>query len=68
MAQSAGGQVVSREGTGQIHENTRGSKAVKLLLIGISVVFLVIMLVLPLITVIAESLKKVLRNMRTVGN
>ena len=58
MAQSAGGQVVSREGTGQIHENTRGSKAVKLLLIGISVVFLVIMLVLPLITVITESLKK----------
>ncbi|MBQ8123319.1 MAG: sulfate ABC transporter permease subunit CysW [Ruminococcus sp.] len=58
MAQSAGGQVVSREGTGQIHENTRGSKAVKLLLIGLSVVFLVIMLVLPLITVIAESLKK----------
>lgn len=58
MEQSARGQVVSREGTGQIHENTRGSKAVKLLLIGISVVFLVIMLVLPLITVIAESLKK----------
>ncbi|HOO05394.1 MAG TPA: sulfate ABC transporter permease subunit CysW [Ruminococcus sp.] len=58
MAQSAGGQVVSREGTGQIHENTRGSKAVKLLLIGLSVVFLVIMLVLPLITVITESLKK----------
>ena len=50
--------MVSREGTGQIHENTRGSKAVKLLLIGISVVFLVIMLVLPLITVITESLKK----------
>ncbi|MBP3249494.1 MAG: sulfate ABC transporter permease subunit CysW [Ruminococcus sp.] len=58
MAQSTGGQVVSREGTGQIHENTRGSKAVKLLLIGISVVFLVIMLVLPLVTVITESLKK----------
>ena len=58
MAQSTRGQVVSREGTGQIHENTRGSKAVKLLLIGISVVFLVIMLVLPLITVITESLKK----------
>lgn len=58
MAQSARGQVVSREGTGQIHENTRGSKAVKLLLIGLSVVFLVIMLVLPLITVITESLKK----------
>lgn len=58
MAQSTRGQVVSREGTGQIHENTRGSKAVKLLLIGLSVVFLVIMLVLPLITVITESLKK----------
>lgn len=58
MAQSTRGQVLSREGTGQIHENTRGSKAVKLLLIGISVVFLVIMLVLPLITVITESLKK----------
>lgn len=58
MAKSTRGQVASREGTGQIHENTRGSKAVKLLLIGISVVFLVIMLVLPLITVITESLKK----------
>ena len=58
MAQSTRGQVVSREGTGQIHENTRGSKAVKLLLIGISVVFLVIMLVLPLVTVITEPLKK----------
>ncbi|MBQ8960244.1 MAG: sulfate ABC transporter permease subunit CysW [Ruminococcus sp.] len=51
-------QVVSREGTGEIHETTRGSKAVRLLLIGISVLFLVVMLVLPLITVITESLKK----------
>lgn len=39
-------------------EQSRGSKFVKWLLIGISVVFVVLMLVLPLITVIAEALKQ----------
>ena len=35
-----------------MHEETKGSKAVKWILIGISVLFLFIMLVLPLITVL----------------
>ncbi|MGN1110488.1 MAG: sulfate ABC transporter permease subunit CysW [Oscillospiraceae bacterium] len=39
-------------------EQSKGSKFVKWLLIGISVVFVVLMLVLPLITVIAEALKQ----------
>ena len=50
--------VMSREGSVSIHEETTGSKAVKYLLIGISVLFLFVMLVLPLITVITEAFKK----------
>lgn len=41
-----------------MHKETKGSKAVKWLLIGISFLFIFLMLVLPLITVIAESLKQ----------
>ncbi|MBR2283666.1 MAG: sulfate ABC transporter permease subunit CysW [Ruminococcus sp.] len=51
-------QVISREGNISIHEDTKGSRAVKYLLIGISVVFLFVMLVLPLITVVTEAFKK----------
>ncbi len=51
-------QVSSREGTISIHEETRGARAVKYLLIGVSVLFLFVMLVLPLVTVIIESFKK----------
>lgn len=40
-----------------MHEETTGSKVVKWILIGISVLFVVLMLLLPLITVIAEALK-----------
>lgn len=40
-----------------MHEETKGSKAVKWILIGISVLFLFIMLVLPLATVLTEALK-----------
>lgn len=40
-----------------MHEETTGSKIVKWVLIGISVLFVVLMLLLPLITVIAEALK-----------
>lgn len=40
-----------------MHEETVGSKIVKWVLIGVSVLFVVIMLLLPLITVIAEALK-----------
>ncbi len=40
-----------------MHEETTGSKIVKWILIGISVLFVVLMLLLPLITVIAEALK-----------
>lgn len=40
-----------------MHEETTGSKAVKWILIGISVLFVVLMLLLPLITVITEALK-----------
>ena len=50
--------VISREGNISIHEETAGSKAVKYFLIGISVLFLFVMLVLPLITVITEAFKK----------
>lgn len=39
-------------------EQSKGSKFVKWLLIGISVLFVVLMLVLPLVTVIAEALKQ----------
>lgn len=41
-----------------MHEETKGSKLVKWLLIGISFAFIFLLLVLPLITVIAEALKK----------
>lgn len=41
-----------------MNNRSEGSKVVKWLLIGISVVFVVLMLVLPLITVIAEALKQ----------
>lgn len=51
-------QVVSREGSTDIHADTRGSKAVRFILIAVSVVFLFVMLVMPLITVVYESLRK----------
>ena len=38
-----------------MHEETIGSKVVKWILIGISILFLVLMLLLPLITVISEA-------------
>lgn len=41
-----------------MHKESKGSKAVKILLISISVIFVFLMLVLPLITVIAEALKQ----------
>jgi sulfate transport system permease protein len=41
-----------------MHENTKRSALTKWILIGISVLFLVIMLVLPLITVITEAFKQ----------
>ena len=41
-----------------MHEETKGSKLVKWLLIGISFLFIFLLLVLPLITVITEALKK----------
>lgn len=40
-----------------MHEDTKGSKFLKWFLIGISILFVFFMLVLPLITVITESLK-----------
>ena len=40
-----------------MHEETVGSKVVKWLLIGISALFLIVMLLLPLITVISEALR-----------
>ena len=40
-----------------MHEETKGSKVVKWILIGISILFLFIMLVLPLATVLTEALK-----------
>lgn len=40
-----------------MHEKTRGSKAVKGVLIGVALLFVIVMLVLPLITVITEALK-----------
>ena len=51
-------QVISREGSTDIHAQTPGSKAVKYTLITISVVFLFLMLVMPLITVIYEAFRK----------
>ncbi|MGN0600420.1 MAG: sulfate ABC transporter permease subunit CysW [Oscillospiraceae bacterium] len=41
-----------------MHRESKGSKAVRILLISISVIFVFLMLVLPLITVIAEALKQ----------
>lgn len=41
-----------------MHKESKGSKAVKILLISISVIFVFLMLVLPLITVITEALKQ----------
>ncbi|MBR1592846.1 MAG: sulfate ABC transporter permease subunit CysW [Ruminococcus sp.] len=41
-----------------IHEDTKGSKAVRIFLILLSVFFLFVMLVLPLLTVITEAFKK----------
>ena len=40
-----------------MHEETVGSKVVKWVLIGVSVLFLVLMLLLPLVTVISEALR-----------
>jgi len=40
-----------------MHEETVGSKIVKWVLIGVSVLFLVVMLLLPLATVISEALR-----------
>ena len=51
-------RVVRREGSTDIHAQTAGSKAVKYILIGISVLFLFVMLVMPLITVIYEAFRK----------
>lgn len=51
-------QVISREGSTDIHAQTAGSKAVKYILITLSVVFLFVMLVMPLITVIYEAFRK----------
>ncbi|MBP3857461.1 MAG: sulfate ABC transporter permease subunit CysW [Ruminiclostridium sp.] len=51
-------KIVSREGNTEIHAQTAGSKAVKIVLITISVLFLFVMLVMPLITVIYEAFRK----------
>ena len=51
-------QVISREGGTDIHAQTAGSKAVKTILITLSVIFLFVMLVMPLITVIYEAFRK----------
>ena len=58
VAVKAGKQIVSREGSTDIHADTKGSKAVRFILIAVSVLFLFVMLVMPLITVIYESLRK----------
>ena len=41
-----------------MHENKIGSKVLKLILIAICIIFVLFMLVLPLITVITEALRK----------
>ncbi|MBO6301137.1 MAG: sulfate ABC transporter permease subunit CysW [Ruminiclostridium sp.] len=51
-------QVLSREGSTDVHAQTAGSKAVKIILITLSVAFLFVMLVMPLITVIYEAFRK----------
>lgn len=48
----------SRSDMSAIHEDTKGSKAVRIFLILLSVFFLFVMLVLPLLTVITEAFKK----------
>lgn len=58
MAKKQEKAVRSREGNISIHEETKGSKLVKWLLITISVLFLFVMLVLPLVTVVKECFKK----------
>lgn len=58
MAKKQEKAVLSREGNISIHEETKGSKLVKWLLITISVLFLFVMLVLPLVTVVKECFKK----------
>ena len=58
VAVKAGKQIVSREGSTDIHADTKGSKAVRFILISVSVLFLFVMLVMPIITVIYESLRK----------
>ncbi|MCR4890006.1 MAG: sulfate ABC transporter permease subunit CysW [Ruminococcus sp.] len=58
VAVKAGKQIVSREGSTDIHADTKGSKAVRFILISVSVLFLFVMLVMPLITVVYESLRK----------
>ncbi|MBR6872451.1 MAG: sulfate ABC transporter permease subunit CysW [Ruminococcus sp.] len=58
MAFNTADRVISREGTTETHADTAGSKAVRIILITVSVLFLFIMLVMPLITVIYESFRK----------
>lgn len=41
-----------------MHKKTKGSKAVRIILIAVSFLFVAVMLLLPLITVIAEALKQ----------
>ncbi len=57
-AEAKAAPVLAREGSTDIHEQTKGSKSVKWLLIALSVLFLFVMLVLPLITVVSEAFKK----------
>ena len=58
MAAEKTERVMPREGSTEIHADTKGSKAVRIILITLSVLFLFIMLVMPLITVIYESFRK----------
>ena len=51
-------QMLSREDSTDVHAQTAGSKAVKIILITLSVAFLFVMLVMPLITVIYEAFRK----------
>lgn len=57
MAAEKTERVMPREGSTEIHADTKGSKAVRIILITLSVLFLFIMLVMPLITVIYESFR-----------
>lgn len=58
MAEKQKSQPFTREGGTTLHAKSKRAALVKWLLIGISVLFLFIMLVLPLITVVTESFKK----------